>query len=543
VDFLKATQKRLLEILKGRKSVTYDELVALAPEVNDCEEFEEVLAFLGIHRIEVTEEPLVSEAAERAEPAEHAEPAEPAEEDDAADVERELDEDAEAELNRRKLDDPIRMYFSQMATIPLLSREEEVSLAKEIEGSRIALRDLVYTTRLGQVRAIELFDLIHEKEVLIEKALDINLNQKGERHRFQDDLKRCIRLLKRNVTRSQSDHERLQALPKKSHEAKITEERLAKRMRRSAAIIESQEVKSFYLCKWAAELVRLGAALREEYGASTREARNDPRFREASLETLGSLGKRASLIMRQLERYNAAKARLSSGNLRLVVSVAKRYRKRGLSFLDLIQEGNTGLMRACEKFEYRKGYKFSTYATWWIRQAISRAIAEKSRMIRLPVYMAETMSRLGAVAREMAYQTGSAPTLEDLAASVGVAEEDVRKMIKLSKGPISIANPLGDEEDGTFGDFLEDKSLEHPSAAVNHEMLQERIENILRSLSLREREVIRLRYGIGRDTGFTLEELGRKFKVTRERIRQIEIRALRKLKHPARSRYLEGFMD
>ncbi len=534
MDLLKATQKRLLKLLKGRRSVSYDELVSLAPEIHDCDEFEDILGFLNVHGIEVTEEPLAGTARDTS----RAGSPQP--------EESELDEEAQAELDRRKLDDPIRMYFSQMATIPLLSREDELYLAKEIEESRATLRELVYTTRLGQLRAIELFELIREKEVLIEKALDINLNQKGERHRFQDDLKRHIRLLKRNVTRNQRDFETLSTLPKKSHDAKVTAERIIKRLRRSKGIIEKQEIKSTYLAKWAAEIVNLVSALREEYGRTrgvSPELKKDLRFREASYETFGSFGKRANGITRQLDRYNIAKARLSSGNLRLVVSVAKRYRKRGLAFLDLIQEGNTGLMRACEKFEYRKGYKFSTYATWWIRQAISRAIAEKARMIRLPVYMAETMSRLGSVAREIAYATGNPPSIKELAASVGIAEEDVRKMIKLSKPPISISNPLGDEEDGTFGDFLEDSSAEHPSESVSQDMLRDRIEGVLRSLSLREREVIKLRYGLGRDTGFTLEELGKKFKVTRERIRQIEIRALRKLKHPARSRQLEGFLD
>ncbi len=524
MNTLNATQVRLLKLLAGKRSVSYDELSALLPESVGEAEFEEILAFLNLHGITVTEDPFVGGVPE----------------EESSEDELDLDEGAQAELERRKLDDPIRMYFSQMATIPLLSREEEVFLAKEIEESRNKLRDLVYQTRMGQTRAVELLELVREKEVLIEKALDINLNQKGERHRFLEVLKRCVRLLKRNITRNDSDYAALATGAKKNRTQTAT--RIQKRLVRGTYLIDKLGVKSLYLCRWADDVMKLARALAEEHGESKQVAR-DVRFVAAAYEQFPEFVARAKEILEQIARYNSAKARLSSGNLRLVVSVAKRYRKRGLSFLDLIQEGNTGLMRACEKFEYRKGYKFSTYATWWIRQAISRAIAEKSRMIRLPVYMAETMGRLGAVAREIAAESGTVPNLKDLAGSVGLPEEDVRKMIKLSKAPISLSNPLGDDDDGSFGEFIEDKDTVEPDFHINYSMLKDRIENVLRGLSLREREVIKLRYGIGRDNGFTLEELGKKFKVTRERIRQIEIRALRKLKHPVRSRQLEGFLD
>ena len=532
MDTAISNHAELLRFLNGRKSVSYDELTSLLPEDVEDSEFEELLTTLSLKGIQVTEDPFVGDHAERNDTASA----------DSDDEEFDLDGDARAELERRKLDDPIRMYFSQMATIPLLSRQDEVTLAREIEESRLRLRDLVYTTRLGQVRVIDMLELVRDKEILIEKALDVNLNQKGERHRFLDVLKREISLLKRNLTRNDADLVRAGDPRQSAKERKAASLRIDRRLKRSLDMIISHEIKSTCLCRWADEIVRLAHTLKQEY-ASTRKAVRDLRFAEASYEGIGAFRARAAQIVTELERYHSGKSQLSSGNLRLVVSVAKRYRKRGISFLDLIQEGNTGLMRACEKFEYRKGYKFSTYATWWIRQAISRAIAEKSRMIRLPVYMAETMGRLGAVARELAHQRGTPPTLKDLADSLGLPEEEIRKMIKLSRPPVSLSNPLGDDDDGSFGDFLEDTSSTEPDRDITRTMLKERIEAVLKGLSLREREVIKLRYGLGRDTGFTLEELGKRFKVTRERIRQIEIRALRKLKHPLHSRQLEGFLD
>jgi RNA polymerase primary sigma factor len=266
-------------------------------------------------------------------------------------------------------------------------------------------------------------------------------------------------------------------------------------------------------------------------------------IQELVLEMPDQLEKKLHVMDRVFAQYENAKRTLSSANLRLVVSIAKKYRNRGLSFLDLIQEGNTGLMRAVDKYEYRRGYKFSTYATWWIRQAITRAIADHARTIRIPVHMIETMSRLRTTSKILHQELGREPTVDEIAKEVGLSPQETRRVLNMSKHPISLDRPIGDSDDSYFGDFIEDDAADSPVASATQEMLKERIDLVLKTLSYREREIIKLRYGIGDGYTYTLEEVGRIFKVTRERVRQVEAKAIRKLQHPVRARKLEGFMD
>ena len=256
-----------------------------------------------------------------------------------------------------------------------------------------------------------------------------------------------------------------------------------------------------------------------------------------------SLRNRCEIMRRQYQDYEQVKRELSGGNLRLVVSIAKKYRNRGLSFLDLIQEGNTGLMRAVDKYEYRRGYKFSTYATWWIRQAITRAIADQARTIRIPVHMIDVLSKLRNASKRLLQELGREPTTEETAAAAGLSLDETRRVLAMGRQPVSLDRPVGESEDSCFGEFIEDGGLPRPDKAAGNELLREKIEALLKTLTYREREIIRLRYGLGDGYTYTLEEVGRIFKVTRERVRQIEAKAVKKLQHPVRSQQLEGFLE
>jgi RNA polymerase primary sigma factor len=288
------------------------------------------------------------------------------------------------------------------------------------------------------------------------------------------------------------------------------------------------------------ERLRNSKAAREERANLQRELHD---LVCLTLESPESLARRLELVAARYAEYEQAMRDLSGGNLRLVVSIAKKYRNRGLSFLDLIQEGNTGLMRAVDKYEYRRGYKFSTYATWWIRQAITRAIADQARTIRIPVHMIETMSKLRKVSKNLLQDKSREPTLEETAEAARVSLDETKRVMRISRHPISLDRPVGESEDSYFGEFIEDDATDSPVDSATQEMLKDKIDQVLKTLTYREREIIKLRYGLGDGYTYTLEEVGRIFKVTRERVRQIEAKAVRKLQHPVRAKQLKGFLD
>ena len=455
----------------------------------------------------------------------------------------------------RRIDDPIRMYLTQMGEIPLLKRENEISLARKIELMRMAFRRKMLESDYCARNTIDIFQQVHEGTLsfdrTIKKSTAENLIRTVIKKRLPQNIQTVNKLLK--VSRSLFKKS-LQTENEASSMAAL--KRIYRNRRKTATLLEELSLRTSRIAPMKNKLHGISQKMRQleriiAGGVNSNYTSNDidavkqelAGLQELVMETPEQLDKRLRTIDKIFAQYEQTKRTLSSANLRLVVSIAKKYRNRGLSFLDIIQEGNTGLMRAVDKYEYRRGYKFSTYATWWIRQAITRAIADHARTIRIPVHMIETMSRLRNASKILLQKLGKEPTVEEIANEARMSVEETRRVLKISKHPISLDRPIGESEDSYFGDFIEDDNVDSPVASAAQGMLKERIDVILKTLSYREREIIKLRYGIGDGYTYTLEEVGRIFKVTRERVRQVEAKAIRKLQHPVRSRKLEGFLD
>lgn len=459
------------------------------------------------------------------------------------------------ETEGRRIDDPVRMYLTQMGEIPLLSRDEEISLARKIEFTRLAFRRKVLECDYCARNAVEILQQVDEGSLPFDRTMKMSSGESEVRafvkNRLPQNLDTIAKLLDRNQdfftqslaceTVDQAKRYIRQMHRNRRKVATLLEE-LSLRTSRIQPMMKKLEGIHFKMLQLQATI---GAGPNRDYAPEDIESMKQEvaGLQELVLETPRQLSKRLRAMRAVFAQYEDAKRRLAGGNLRLVVSIAKKYRNRGLSFLDIIQEGNTGLMRAVDKYEYRRGYKFSTYATWWIRQAITRAIADHARTIRIPVHMIETMSKLRTVSKNLLQKLGREATIEEIAADAEMSIAEARRVLKISKHPFSLDRPIGESEDSYFGDFIEDESVESPVQSAAQEMLKDRIDEVLKTLTYREREIIKLRYGIGDGYTYTLEEVGRIFKVTRERVRQVEAKAIRKLQHPVRSRRLEGFLD
>jgi len=544
-------------IAKGRSQgyLTYDEVTDYLPdEAVDPRKLDQLLISLDEMSIPLVTEPPEPEFYDRTAAAWGA-----ANQDKRAPSDSfgdELAEDVAPPDVVKWSNDPIRLYLTQMAEIPLLTRAEEIRLAKTIEVARKRFRRTVLGCQMALRGTVGILGKVQRGILPFDRTIKVSLTERLTKEQILARMPLNLGTLNHLMDKNREDFTSLTTRSLLGRERRMVRRRFLRRRRKALVLVEELSLRTRRVQSMMRQLEEIANRMdelrgqihsaRAEGSATPQLVRERRELRDLMIltqETPRSLRRRVEVMKSQHRDYEHVKRQLSGGNLRLVVSIAKKYRNRGLSFLDLIQEGNTGLMRAVDKYEYRRGYKFSTYATWWIRQAITRAIADQARTIRIPVHMIDVLSKLKNTSKRLLQELGREPTTEEAALASGLPVEETRRVLNIGRTPASLDRPIGESEDSCFGEFLEDNGLPRPHKGASNALLRDKIEDLLKTLTYREREIIRLRYGLGDGYTYTLEEVGRIFKVTRERVRQIESKAVHKLRHPVRAMQLEGFLE